>query len=68
MESIIQANKITAIIRDDSPMIFCGDMPKYRRVTFDLTLSQREELLLYATATSCGKPIFESLSKLFWEI
>ena len=68
VESIIQAKRITAIIRDDGPMVICGDAPTYRRVTFDLTGAQQEELRLYATATSGGKPIFESLSKLFWEI
>ena len=67
MDCKIIATKITAIIRDDTPMLLCGDSPTYRRVTFDLTHEQRTALKVFATGTSMGKPIFESLSRIFWE-
>ncbi len=40
----------------------------YRRVTLDFTKDQIEALKVFATSSSGGNPIFESLSKLFWEI
>jgi len=67
MESKIVATKITAIIRDDAPMLLCGDSPTYRRVTFDLTYEQRTALQVFVTGISMGQPIFESLSRIFWE-
>lgn len=31
---------LTVILRDDSPMIFCGDSPSYRSVQVELTDEQ----------------------------
>ena len=67
MKSKILASKLTVIIRDDSPMIHCGDVPSYRRVTIDLTDEQKAKLCLYATSSSMAKDIFESFSKCFLE-
>ena len=67
MNSKISAKKLTVIIRDDSPMIHCGDVPSYRRVTIGLTNEQQEELRLFATSTAMMKDIFETYSKCFLE-
>ena len=67
IESMTVAKKFTVIIRDDGPLICAGDSPTYRRVTLDFTPEQIEAMRVYQTATSVGKPIFESLSKMFWE-
>jgi hypothetical protein len=67
MESKIPARSFTVIIRDDAPLICVGDTPIYRRVSLDFTTHQMEKMRVYQTATSGGKPIFESLSKIFWE-
>ena len=36
---------LTVIFRDDSPMIFAGDTPKYRTVVIDLTEDQAIKLI-----------------------
>ena len=36
---------LTVIFRDDSPMIFAGDTPKYRTVVIDLTEDQATKLI-----------------------
>lgn len=58
---------LTVIIRDDSPVIHCGDTPTYRRVTIGLTVHQVEQIMLRATCIVSGKDIFESVSKCFLE-
>ena len=67
MNTQIPGTKLTVIIRDDSPLIHCGDTPSYRHVTIDLTQEQMDAILVKATSTSMGKEIFESISKAFIE-
>lgn len=38
--------KLTVIIRDDSPMIHCGDSPSYRTLTIAMEKHQLDLLLL----------------------
>lgn len=67
MNTQIPGTKLTVIIRDDAPLIHCGDTPSYRRVTLDLTQDQMDAIRVKATANSMGKEIFESVSKAFIE-
>ena len=59
---LAMATHLTVIIRDDCPLIHCGDVPKYRRVTFELTDDQKSKL----QARSNGN-ILEEISKCFLE-
>lgn len=36
---------LTVIFRDDAPMIYAGDTPKYRTVVIDLTEDQATKLI-----------------------
>jgi len=58
---------LTVIIRDDSPMLVCGDTPKYRRVTFNLEPWQIALMEVKETGKLMGKPIHEDISKVFIE-
>lgn len=59
---------LTVIIRDDSPMIHCGDSPAYRSVMINLTDEQKELLRLkYTDTTSGGNHHYEVISKCFLE-
>lgn len=59
--------KLTVIIRNDGPLIFCGDSPKYRSVSIELTLSQRLGLSLECVGIDCGRAVVESISTCFLE-
>ena len=67
MKSIHAGKRLTVIIRDDAPMIHCGDVPSKRRVTVDLTSEQIEKLRLFSTSSQSGVDIFESVSFCFLE-
>ena len=38
------SNILTVIIRDDSPIIHCGDSPAYRSIKIELTPEQQEQV------------------------
>jgi len=59
--------KLTVIIRNDSPMIFCGDSPSYRSVQIELTKEQEEKLQLKYIGKSGDQEYFEDYSKCFIE-
>jgi hypothetical protein len=59
--------KLTVIIRNDGPMIFCGDSPSYRSVQIELTQEQCEAIKLHKVGTTCGQDIYEDISKVFIE-
>lgn len=59
--------KLTVIIRDDSPLIFCGDSPSYRTVVIELTADQKKAIELRKTGVSCGNEIYESYSSTILE-
>ena len=59
--------KLTVIIRNDGPLIFCGDTPSYRSVQIRLTHEQIETLKLEKVGTNFGKDVYESYSKCFLE-
>ena len=54
---------LTVIIRDDSPLINCGDTPTYRSVTVELTLDQRDKIRVRSRS---GQPD-EYISQCFLE-
>ena len=56
---------MTVVIRDDSPMIHCGDSPSYRSVSVDLTEEQIRALLLRPTGNVSGTKIYEAVSRCF---
>lgn len=60
-------NKLTVIIRDDSPMIFCGDSPTYRSVQIELTEDQVNSITLKYTSSSGKDDFYEEISKCFIE-
>jgi hypothetical protein len=60
--------RLTVIIRNDGPLVFCGDGPSYRSVQIDLTTEQIEKLQLKSVGMNCGKEVFEYYSKCFIEI
>lgn len=61
------ATHLTVVIRDDSPLIHCGDNPSYRRVTIKLTDDQINYILLKATSQVMGNDVYESVSNCFLE-
>lgn len=58
---------LTVVIRDDGPMIFCGDSPTYRSVQLALTTEQLEQLRLRLIGRSGEVYHYESVSKVFIE-
>lgn len=58
---------LTVVIRDDGPMIFCGDSPTYRSVQLALTTEQLEQLRLRLIGRSGKACHYESVSKAFIE-
>jgi hypothetical protein len=67
MDAKPAGHRLTVIIRNDMALIECGDMPTYRRVTFDLTIDQIDKLALYATCKTPFGDVFESVSNCFLE-
>ena len=59
--------KLTVIIRNDGPLIFCGDSPKYRSVAIKLTDEQLLALSLECVGIDCGRAVVESISTCFLE-
>lgn len=54
---------MTVVIRDDVPMIHCGDSPSYRTVRINLTDEQRQAMALHWTGSQGGTDIWEVISK-----
>ena len=59
--------KLTVLIRNDGPLIFCGDSPKYRSVAIALTDEQLRALSLDCVGIDCGRAVVESISTCFLE-
>ena len=58
---------LTVVLRNDSPMIHCGDSPEYRSVQITMTPEQCAALTLRKTGSSAGVDEHESISKAFFE-
>jgi len=57
------SNVLTVIIRDDAPMVLCGDSPSYRAVSIVLTEEQIKALALYHTGSSGPVDLYETISR-----
>lgn len=66
-EYIYPARFMTVIIRDDAPMIHCGDSPSYRTVKIELTDEQIGRIKLKNTSTSGGNKYYEEISRCILE-
>jgi len=53
---------LTVILRDDSPMIHCGDSPAYRSVRVDLTPEQVAAIAPRKTGSTGRQEEYESIS------
>lgn len=60
-------NKLTVIIRDDSPMCYAHDSPAYRSVTIELTPEQIKKLALKEVWRSGLSSQHEKISQCFIE-
>jgi hypothetical protein len=67
MKTKLPGSKLTVVIRDDSPMVHCGDCPSYRTVVLSLTTQQQEALELRYSHTQNGNAFYESISHLILE-
>jgi len=59
--------KLTVVLRNDAPLIHCGDSPSYRTVELTLTEEQERAIMLRKTGIDCGKTHYEAISKLILE-
>ena len=67
MKYKIPGNQVTVVIRDDGPLIHCGDSPSYRTVRIELTPEQVHALELKHTHSHNGKDFFEEISRIILE-
>ena len=58
---------MTVIIRDDIPLVCCGDSPSYRSVRVKLTQEQREALMLHSNGVDRGVAVWEEISRVIIE-
>jgi hypothetical protein len=59
--------KLVVVIRNDAPMLICGDSPTYRHIVIPLTKEQDEALEMLKVGVNCGQDIHEKISKCFIE-
>ena len=58
---------LRVIIRDDAPTVFLQDVPTFRSVAIELTDEQLAQVELLCTGMNCGQPIYESVSRVFFD-
>jgi len=58
---------IRVIIRDDSPLLFCGDTPSYRSVAIELTDEQIQKCQLLWVGRDGGRDHYETVSRCFFD-
>ena len=58
---------LRVVIRDDGPMVFCGDSPTFRSVAIQLTDEQRRQVELRCVGRNCDNDIYESVSRVFFD-
>lgn len=54
---------LTVVIRNDAPMVHCGDSPSYRTVRVILTEQQRAAIKLEWVGSQGGNDFYEEVSK-----
>ena len=57
--------KLVVAIRDDSPMVFCGDSPSYRLVEIDLSEEQSSKIILRHTGGAGVHAVREEISRCY---
>lgn len=67
MYTKLPGKTLTVVIRDDAPMIHCGDSPSYRTVRLELTEEQRAALTLRCTSTVGLTDHYEQISQVILE-
>ena len=63
----MKSMKLTVILRNDAPMIHCGDCPAYRSVQVVLTREQCTAIAPRKTGSSGGIDEYEDISRAFIE-
>lgn len=58
---------LTVIIRNDGPMMLCGDSPSYRSVRVELTEEQQQKIARRRIGTQGDKALYEAISHCFIE-
>jgi hypothetical protein len=66
-EQKLPGNILTVVIRNDAPLIHCGDCPSYRSVRIELTDEQLNLLGLKWTSSSGKDDYYEEISRCFIE-
>jgi len=61
------SNILTVVIRNDGPVIHCGDSPSYRSVQIKLTDEQIKQLVLSETNRVGVTAYYEEISRCFIE-
>lgn len=59
--------KLVVILRNDTPLLFCGDCPSYRTVTISLTKEQENKIKPEFLGMQDGNPIYEKISRCILE-
>ena len=59
--------KLTVILRNDGPLLFCGDSPSYRSVQIELTPEQCAAIAPRRIGIDAGREQFEQISRAFIE-
>ena len=67
MRTKLPTGTLTVIIRNDAPLIHCGDTPSYKSVRIQLTDEQRRQLTLRETSTSGQTTYYEEISRIIME-
>jgi hypothetical protein len=68
IQPLLPPRTIRVIIRDDSPLVFCGDTPAFRSVAIELTDEQMQACRLMWVGKNCGRDVYESISRCFFEL
>lgn len=66
-ETRLPSRHLTAVIRDDSPVVHAQASPRYRTVRIALTEYQRRQLGLRWTGRLGATDLFEEIDRLFVE-
>jgi hypothetical protein len=64
---ILPPKKLTVILRNDAPMLFCNDTPTYRSISIELTEEQRRAIRVCFAYNEGESVFYENISKCFIE-
>lgn len=66
-KAIYPCRVLTVVIRDDAPLVHCGDSPAFRSVAIEFTDEQIDRLKMSYSHSHQGKHFYEEVSKCFIE-